>query len=206
MVETQEKRRFRVSIGWVMGLIAVVALVLAPMVLITRQYQQVRVMEARARAEAELARAQAVRAQYLAAKLEAEQRAVADRESQAGGGPTAVKKGGLWAALGVNRAVFRKDEAKDLAVEFTLVNDGDSVADPGIGDSRVVINGKSWEDSGLILSNGPRDDRYRALPPGESLRFVYALGDRFKEPGVYRVSWRGPKFRSAEVVFRVLPE
>jgi hypothetical protein len=93
-----------------------------------------------------------------------------------------------------------------LIVEFTLVNDGEATIDPKIGASRIVVNGTELEDSGLILGNGPRDARFDALPPGDNLRFVYALGDHFKEPGVYRVSWQGASFRSPEVEFRVLLE
>ena len=117
---------------------------------------------------------------------------------------TTPKTGGLWAALTANHAVFRRGETNGLNVEFTLVNDGGVTVDPKIGESRIVVNGEELADSGLILGNGPRDARFAALPPGDYLRFSYALGDHFKEPGVYRVSWRGADFRSPEVVFRVL--
>ena len=104
----------------------------------------------------------------------------------------------------MNHAVFLRGEEAGLSVEFTLVNDGEAEIDPKIGESRIVVNGKELADSGLILGNGPRDARFAALPPGEHLRFGYALGDHFQEPGIYRVSWRGANFRSPEVVFRVL--
>jgi hypothetical protein len=32
------------------------------------------------------------------------------------------------------------------------------------------------------------------------------LGDYLKEPGLYRVSWKGAGFQSSEIVLRVLPE
>jgi len=41
---------------------------------------------------------------------------------------------------------------------------------------------------------------------GDHLCFSYALGDHFRKPGIYRVTWRGTGFRSPEVVFRVLPD
>ena len=106
----------------------------------------------------------------------------------------------------MNHAVFRHGDAKGLTIEFTLVNDGEAIIDPRIGESRIVVNGDELTDSGLKLGDGPRDARFAALPPGDHLRFGYVLGDHFKEPGVYRVSWRGANFRSPEVVFRVLPE
>ena len=163
-----------------------------------------RAIDAERRARAEAARAQYV-AQVRAAQAQFASKATdpADHPEE---GSTARKRGGLWAALGVNHAVFRRGEAKGLNVEFTLVNDGEAIIDPKIGESRIVVNGEELADSGLILGNGPRDARFAALPPGEHLRFGYALGDHFQEPGVYRVSWRGANFRSPEVVFRVLPE
>jgi hypothetical protein len=106
----------------------------------------------------------------------------------------------------MNYVVFHRGEVDGLKVEFTLVNDGEATIDPKIGESRIVVQGKELAESGLILGNGPRDARFAALPPGQCLRFNSSLGDYFKEPGNYRVSWRGANFRSPEVVFRVLPE
>ena len=86
-----------------------------------------------------------------------------------------------------------------------MVNDSDKTIDPKIAESRIVINGEVLADSARILTNGPRDTRYGALSPGDLLRFVFALGDHFERPGVYRVSWWVEGFKSPEVVFRVLP-
>jgi hypothetical protein len=116
------------------------------------------------------------------------------------------KAGSLWAGLTVSHTTFRADQTKDLRIEFTLVNDGDKVIDPKIADSRITINGKELADSGLILSSIEDVTRFKALPPGESLRFDCPLGDHFKEPAIYRVSWKGAGFRSSELVFRVLPK
>jgi hypothetical protein len=93
-----------------------------------------------------------------------------------------------------------------MTVEFTLFNDGETAVDPQIDKSRIIINGKELSVSGLILGTGPRDATFRELPPGATLQFGYALGKHFEEPGVYRVSWLGERFRSPEVVLRVLRE
>jgi hypothetical protein len=140
-----------------------------------------------------------VRDEKTASRAAETESALEPEKSLSGAGP------GLWAALSVNHAVFRPEETKALNVEFILINDGDRVLDPRIADSRIIIDGKELADSGFILSNGPRDARFDALPPGEILRFAYALGKYFEEPGVYRVSWQGVGFRSPEVVLRVLP-
>ena len=108
--------------------------------------------------------------------------------------------------MSVNHAIFKAGQTKDLRIEFTLVNDGDKVIDPRIADSRIVINGKERTDSGLIFSSVQNGDRFKALSPGESLQFSLPLGDQFREPGTYRISWKGDGFHSPEIVLRVLPE
>jgi RNA polymerase sigma factor (sigma-70 family) len=112
----------------------------------------------------------------------------------------------LWAGLSVNQPVFREGDTGALQLTFTLVNDGHEVADPKLAAAQIVVNGKALPDSGRILSNGPRDGRFTALPPGDHLLFGYALGNYFEKPGVYRVHWQGEGFRSEAVVFRVLPK
>ena len=116
------------------------------------------------------------------------------------------KAGSLWAGLSANHPIFKAGQTKDLRIEFTLVNDGDKVIDPKIAESRIVINGKERTDSGLIFSSVEKGTRSRALSPGESLQFSLPLGDQFKEPGTYRISWKGAGFHSPEIVLRVLPE
>jgi hypothetical protein len=189
--------------------VAVCALLLAPVVWLVRERALVQVELLRALALEERARAEAERARYVAAVQAAE----AALKTQAGdpstgsetGSHATASGGGLWAALTVNRPVFPEGEVKDLSLTFTLVNDGEAVLDPEVGASRIVVNGKALDDSRFILSNGPRDTRFAALPPGDHLSFAHALGDHFRKPGVYRVSWRGARFRAPEVVFRVLP-
>jgi hypothetical protein len=114
--------------------------------------------------------------------------------------------GSLWAGLSVNHPVFRAGQTKDLRIECTLVNDGDKVIDPEIPDSRITLNGKEVAASGLNLSSVPKGARFSALSPGQSLQFDCLLGDQFKEPGIYRVSWKGAGFQSSEIVLRILPE
>src|SRR5262249_36738433 len=112
----------------------------------------------------------------------------------------------IWAAISVNEPVFVQGWTKNLQIYFTLVNDGSATVNPEIRSSQIVVNGKAWEDSGYIFSNGPRDNRFEALPVGDYLLFTYALGDRFTTPGIYRVSWKGSGFESQEIIFRVLPQ
>ena len=112
----------------------------------------------------------------------------------------------IWAAITVNEPVFIAGWTKNLQIYFTVVNDGDTTINPEIGESEIIVNGKTWADSNLIFGNGPRDNRFEALPPKDYLLFGYALGERFNEPGIYRVSWKGKTFEAPEIVFRILPQ
>ena len=167
--------------------VALCALLLAPLVCTFRQIEAWRSELPRALAE-ERAAASA-QAAFVAAKL-----GTADQK----------RAGSLWAGLSVNHPIFRAGQTKDLRIEFSLVNDGDKIIDPKIPESRIVINGKELTDSRSILSSVQKGGRFQALSPRESLQFDYLLGDQFKEPGTYRVSWRGSGFQSSEIVLRVL--
>jgi hypothetical protein len=179
--------------------VALCALVLALAVWTFRQ------VEARIRLErlmADQARAQAARATDLARMQSAQAALTASKLVTA----DMKKAGSLWAGLSVNHPVFRAGQTKDLRIEFTLVNDGDKVIAPKIPESRIVINGKDLSDSAMILSSVEEGAHSDALSPGESLQFDRLLGDQFKQPGVYRVSWKGAGFQSSEIVLRILPE
>jgi RNA polymerase sigma factor (sigma-70 family) len=116
--------------------------------------------------------------------------------------------GKLWAAISVPRPVFHEGDmgAGIFQVNFVVVNDGEKTTDPECGSSRLLVNGKELEDWGFVVANGPKDRRWDALPPKDHLSFGYALGKHFDKPGVYKVVWRGKKFESPELVFRVLPK
>jgi hypothetical protein len=161
----------------------------------------VRRFEARVRLErlrADQARVQAERATYLA-QLQSAQAARAAAKLRTA---DQTRVGSLWAGLTVNHPIFRAGQTKDLRIEFTLVNDGDRVIDPKIPESHIVINGKELGDSAMILGSAHSE----RLPPGESLQFDHLLGDQFKQPGVYRVSWKGAGFQSSEILLRILPD
>jgi hypothetical protein len=199
MVEPAGQRRFRLSIKTLMVAVALCALLLALTVWTFRHFEaRVRLY----RAMAEQARDQAQRATYLA-QMQSAQAALAAAKL---GTADMKKSGNLWAGLSVNHPIFKVGEAKDLRIEFTLVNDGDKVIDPKIPESRIVINGKELSDSGMILSSVQTGAHSDALSPGESLQVDCLLGDQFKEPGIYRVSWKGAGFQSSEIVLRILPK
>ena len=199
MVQATGHRRFRVSIRMLMIAIALCAVLLT---LIAWMNRQVREQAREQRVLAQLARDEALRARFLAQASSAQ----AALNAAKPGSTEQAKTGNLWAALTVSHSTFQQGQTKDLRIEFTLVNDGDQVIDPKIGESRIVINGKELAGSGLIFNSVAKDARFTALAPEESLQFNVLLGDHFKEPGIYGVSWKGVGFQSSEMVLRILPD
>jgi RNA polymerase sigma factor (sigma-70 family) len=123
-------------------------------------------------------------------------------QKQEPGDKTAKK---FWAGMSVNQPLFRAEQNTNLLqFNFALVNESYKVIDPKIpGYPRLIVNGKEL-DLSSIPGVGPRDGRFKALPPGDNLQFGMGAGQFFDKPGVYRVYWQGEEFRSNEVVFRVL--
>ena len=111
----------------------------------------------------------------------------------------------LWATVSVGDSKFQEGETKELMINFTVTNDGNSTVDPKIDLSKIVVNGKELDDSAWIFANGPRDANWNALPPGGTLRFAYNLAKYFQASRVYRISWKGPAFEAPTIEFRVVP-
>jgi hypothetical protein len=122
----------------------------------------------------------------------------------------------LWAAISVSHPVFDAEvwSQRPFLLHLALVNDGEKIIDPELDSSQLIVNGKEVGDDWTItIGNGPRDDRIEALPPGDHLEmtisfgrdFREALARHFREPGIYHVSWKGKRFESPAIVFRVMP-
>jgi alpha-beta hydrolase superfamily lysophospholipase len=128
------------------------------------------------------------------------------KSDQPGTGPQAAEgQESLWAAVSVNHSIFKQGEPENVSIELTLVNDGAEVIDPKIAESWILINGQEVPDSGSILRGGLKDAEVKPLAPKGKLQFRVALKDCLKNPGTYRVSWRGTGFQAPEIVLRVLP-
>jgi hypothetical protein len=214
MDEPPQGRRFRLSIRSMMVVIALCACLLALVAWTVQQQRRALQAENRARMMAERAMREAERARQAAAQAHALQ-----VQTSAGGQPAARlspatpspgtaanANSPLWSALSINHTVFRPEDLNSLTIEFTLVNDGKTPVDPKIPQSRIIVNGQERAESSRLLGSESRVARLQALPPGDPLRFALPLGDQFRTPGTYRVSWRGEDFQSPELSFRVLPE
>jgi type II secretory pathway pseudopilin PulG len=195
-----------VSIRALMISVALCALILAPFVWMYRRAQAERQQLVMAALDAARAQADNARLALLSdpAAFNAPPLVPANPPREVG--PQADRGSNLWAALSVNHPLFEQGQTKDLKIEFTLVNDGDTSIDPKIADSVIVINGQELAESSVILGGGPKDGRFQLLPPGAHVQLSRALGDHCNKPGVYRVSWKGDGFQSPEIVIRVVPE
>jgi hypothetical protein len=112
----------------------------------------------------------------------------------------------LWVAMSVNHPVFVLGVDKQLVIQFVVVNDGDMIINPELESTTLLINGKEWKNWGTTIGGGPRDNRDEALPSGDYLNSTIDFTDRFKEPGIYKLTWKGKGFQAADLVFRVLPK
>jgi RNA polymerase sigma factor (sigma-70 family) len=115
----------------------------------------------------------------------------------------------LWAALSSTRPVFLQQELTGpdvFQILFTVANDGDAALDPEFESTQLIVNGKELKDWKLMVGDGSGTGEWKALPAGRHVTFGYAMGSYFKEPGVYKVSWKGKHFESPEIVFRVMPK
>jgi hypothetical protein len=214
MDEPTQGRRFRFSIRSMMVMIALCAFLMAFIAwtvqrqrLAIQAEQRARMMAERAMREADHARQAAAQAQALQAQTSAGGQPAARHVSATPSPGTAANaKSPLWSGLSINHTVFRPEDLNSLTIEFTLVNDGKAPVGPKIARSRIIVNGQELAESSRLLGSEPRVARLQSLPPGDLLRFALPLGDLFRAPGIYRVSWRGEDFQSAELWFRVRPE
>jgi hypothetical protein len=116
----------------------------------------------------------------------------------------------LWAVITVQQPIFSEGQTQNLQLEFGLVNDGRTVANPHIESSHLFINGVEPQDGpfGAVVRDGfsPQTADFGALAPGHSLRFGYAMGRYFEKPGTYTVRWEGQHYRAPDLIFRVMPK
>jgi hypothetical protein len=200
-----------------MALIAICALLVAVFVWFHRASLELQMMRAEAMARAERARAEALLAVAESARFRDQANEIIRRSKDKpvkGTADTALVRGtgpedqaggsSLWASLSASRVVLEPAQAEVLAVEFALVNDTNAALDPELTASRILVNGTAIDESEPILAPGLLDENARSLAPGQTLRFVSTLGPRLRAPGVYRVVWQGKRFRSPEIVFRVV--
>jgi len=111
----------------------------------------------------------------------------------------------LWAGISVSRPVFSEADSTGLLFTFAVVNDGTSDANPDLESSHLFINGVERQDWTFVIFADLRSPYFRSLPPGRTIFVGYLLGRYFQKPGVYTVRWESANFKSADLVFRIVP-
>ncbi len=99
-------------------------------------------------------------------------------------------------------------EARDcLALSITATNTGSEVVDPELHRAQLLVNGEPSSAWSLAIGNGPREPRWFALSPGESVTMSWSsLGSAvLPEPGEYRLELRLDDVRSRPVRVVVEP-
>lgn len=85
---------------------------------------------------------------------------------------------------------------RPLYIEFKLENKSAVTQNPKINQSKLLLNGKELPESSMIFGNGPRDQRFTALPAGQSLNFSHDLRVYVRQPGRYQLVWKGENYSS----------
>lgn len=102
---------------------------------------------------------------------------------------------------------FRISEIDNFNISIAATNQGDQVVDPELYRARLFINGKdslAWSD---MISNGHRETKWFALPPGDTVSMSWAMGrSLFSVPGEYTLvlHYGGKELKPIQV--HVLPE
>lgn len=73
-------------------------------------------------------------------------------------------------------------------VGFEAVNRGSTPIDPKLYDAVLTANGQRAYAWDLAIQNGPRDDAWSRLAPGQSVAMAWPLGEAlFEHPGSYKL-------------------
>src|SRR5438309_939361 len=115
----------------------------------------------------------------------------------------------LWAAASIDRTVFDPYtfNVGGPDIHLGLVNDDTRVRETGLRESVLMVNGRPIQSErwDMTLKQRLRGDTWEKLRPGEYTVVSCPLWDFIKEPGTYRVSWKGKHFQSPEAVLRIVP-
>jgi hypothetical protein len=117
----------------------------------------------------------------------------------------ASRKNSIWAGISISQPLFEHADLERLQIYFAVVNDESATVNPNVESSHLIINGVEPETWPFTIANGIRTEQFSTLPVGQSLQFTYALGQYFRMPGIYTVRWESPQFKSADLIFRVMP-
>jgi hypothetical protein len=103
-------------------------------------------------------------------------------------------------------STLREDQLDAFQLEFVVRNMGSTTVDPMLGTSVLRVDGAPAKDWDITINNGPRDERWTALPASDSLHFGYAMrGSLFHGPGRYSIVLEAAGATSSPLLIQVLP-
>ena len=86
---------------------------------------------------------------------------------------------------------FSMDERASFEIGLEAKNTGNTAVDPTLYDTELLVESEhnyAWD---LAVQNGPREEAWWNLQPGETVTATWALGEAmFTQPGEYQVTLR----------------
>jgi hypothetical protein len=86
---------------------------------------------------------------------------------------------------------FPMEKRSSFKIGFRLKNVSDGPIDPKIHETALLVNGEhsfAWD---LAVQNGPRENAWWQLEPGQALSAFWPLGESmFARPGIYDATLR----------------
>ncbi len=99
-------------------------------------------------------------------------------------------------------------ERQNFKVSIAATNQGDEVINPELYTARLFINGSESMVWSLAILNGPREEKWLALPPGETVSMTWpSMGESlFPDPGSFVLVLRFSDLELAPIQVQVLAE
>ena len=97
-------------------------------------------------------------------------------------------------------------ERKHFKISLAAINQGREIIDPQLHRVKLLVNGKESKVWSLAISNGKREAKWSALPPGETVSMTWSsMGESLLTgPGVFTLALRFADMQLAPIQVRVL--
>jgi len=97
-------------------------------------------------------------------------------------------------------------ERKYFKISLAAINQGREIVDPQLHRVKLLVNGEESKVWSLAISNGKREAKWFALPPGETVSMTWAsMGESLLTgPGVFTLALRFDDMQLAPIQVRVL--
>ena len=100
---------------------------------------------------------------------------------------------------------FSMSQRASFRIGFKAKNVGSQAIDPNLYAASLLVEGKPNLAWNLAIQNGPRDEAWRNLEPGETVSASWPLGEAmFPDPGEYEIVLRSGA-QESPVHVRVVP-